>query len=464
MARIRIDWQRIRLLPDEDVLVVLDRQAAGVLLSIMHIFEWQALFRVDDYDFADWDYLQEILSSAEEAIGNPLRIADLITQLGIMTAAIESLYCCPDMAVDITDGDQFSNPIEEQSPNGIPSEIVDAGYATDDDDWDGYLDYKCMVANVAFDELKRKLGDFEQIVQTGGIGVAVIGTIAAIVGTITGIGAIVLIAGVAAGIGTITALYDELLTAGLGFFENIAGALESQRSDYIQALYCGDGPEGSYTDFLAVVDANLDVASRAIVRLMSTNIDLKILYGGRYDQTDVAQNLADAGYDVEDYSCSCLEPGEFDITYRFDSDAQGWVAAGSGPGAYDDTEGYPSPGSLKATNNNQTIGIWSLSGTQLLADLGAPGGITEITLDTSYWDTKTDVDATHELRIYHAGVLIDTFGYFGVGTNWIVQKEEWSTQVLTNLPGAIFKYEHYGTGSPQRTAWFDRIRLVGSYA
>lgn len=465
MARIRIDWKRIRQLPAEDVLVLLDRQAAGVLLSIMHIFEWEALFRVDDYDFADWDYLQEILSSAEEAIGNPLRLTDLITQLQLMTNAIESLYCCDaGTNIDITDGNQFTEQIEEMETNGVPQGIVDAGYAATTDDWVGYLDYKCMVSNVAFDELKRKLGDMEDLVQTGGIGVAVVAAIATILGTLTGAGVIVLIAGVATSLGVITALYDELLGAGLGFFENIAGALETQRSDYIKALYCGDGPEGSYTDFLVEVDANLDAVSATVVRLMSTNIDLKILYGGRYDQTSVAQKLADGGYDVENYSCSCLAPGEFDITYRFDSDAQNWVPAGSGPGAWDGTEGYPAVGCLRATNNNQTTGIWSLSGTQLLTDLGAPGGITEITLDTSYWDTRTDIDDSHELRIFHAGVLIDTFGYFGEGTAWIVQKEEWSTQVLTNLPTDIFRYEHYGTAAPQRNAWFDRIRLVGSYA
>lgn len=462
MARIRIDWQRIRLLPAEDVLVVLDRQAAGVLLSIMHVFEWQALFRVGDYDFADWDYLQEILSSAEEAIGNPLRIADLLTELQLMTIAIESLYCCPDTVVDITDGDQFTNPIEEQEPNGVPTEIVGAGYATDDDDWDGYLDYKCMVANVAFDELKRKLGDFEQIVQRGGIGIAIVGTIAAIVGSLFGLGAFVLVAGVAAGIGTITALYDELLTAGLGFFENIAGALEAQRSDYIEALYCGDGPEGSYADFLTVVDANLDVASATVVRLMSTDIDLKTLYGGRYDQQDVAQNLADAGYDVGDYTCACVDPNEFDITYRYLSDAQGWVPGGTGTKNYDGAVGNPA-GSLHSRGNNQTTRMWSLTGNQILADVGAPGGETSVTIYESHFDVLIDVAGGHAVRMFHAGVSAPpAIGFSGHPLVWTPYSRI-QTEVLTNLPGGIHRFEHYGSNSTHYSLWLDNVRIVGRY-
>lgn len=461
MARIRIDWQRIRLLPAEDVLVVLDRQAAGVLLSIMHVFEWQALFRVGDYDFADWDYLQEILSSAEEAIGNPLRIADLINSLDTMTIAIESLYCCPDTVVDITDGDQFTNPIEEQAPNGVPTEIVNAGYAINDDDWDGYLDYKCMVANVAFDELKRKLRDFEQIVQRGGIGIAIVGTIAAIVGSLFGLGAFVLVAGVAAGIGTITALYDELLTAGLGFFENIAGALEAQRSDYIEALYCGDGPEGSYADFLAVVDANLDVASRTIVRLMSTDIDLKILYGGRYDQQNVAQNLADAGYDVAEYTCTCVDPNEFDVMFHFVSDAEGWLNYGPGTRNWDGSYGNPA-GSLHMRNNNQTQSGWNISGDELLDQLGGTGA-TSITVRELHFTHDADFAGAAAVRIYMADVLVETFGYSGFPIGTFQDYDKVQTEVLTFLPGPVVKLEHYGTGSGAVSCWYDTIRIVGRY-
>lgn len=35
---------------------------------------------------------------------------------------------------------------------------------------------------------------------------------------------------------------------------------------------------------------------------------LRALYAGRYDQTDLAENMATGGLDPDDYDCSCVEP------------------------------------------------------------------------------------------------------------------------------------------------------------
>jgi hypothetical protein len=56
------------------------------------------------------------------------------------------------------------------------------------------------------------------------------------------------------------------------------------------------------------------------------------LYAGRYDQQDIAAELDAAGYELDDFDCSCIEQvGEYLFTTNWDDsgDWEGWTHAGS---------------------------------------------------------------------------------------------------------------------------------------
>lgn len=68
MPALRISWADIQTKcqgagfdEDESCLLVLPAAGAYLLAAIAEPLHWEATFRVDDYDFSDWDFLQQIV-------------------------------------------------------------------------------------------------------------------------------------------------------------------------------------------------------------------------------------------------------------------------------------------------------------------------------------------------------------------------------------------------------------------
>lgn len=310
MPVIQNDWLAIKAkFGDRTALYALTTAQASLLLSIAPQLEWRKTYRAFGYDFSDWDYLQEEVADLQRGLMMPVYIDDLIASLGQVTDAIISLYCCPDgTPVDLTDGDQHTDHYTEEEANGIPTNIVNAGYADDDDDWVGFYTYKCMVSHVAVESLARKLDGFEELADAASIGMVSLGTILAVLGTVLGVisaGSFVIILGIIAGAAAVANLYQKVTSATEGLFADSAAEVRANAEALACALFRGDGPEDSYNDMITKADELLSVEAVGLIQLMNMKADLKAMYSGRYGETDVAARLEELGYQVIEYDCDC---------------------------------------------------------------------------------------------------------------------------------------------------------------
>lgn len=314
MPVIQLDWLKIKgRLGDRTALFALTTAQASLLLSISEQLEWRKTYRAFGYDFSDWDYLQAEVADLQRGLMMPVYIDNLVGQLGQMTDAIISLYCCPDgTPLDTTGGDQFTDHYIEDEANGVPDNIITAGYASDDDDWDGFYEYKCMVSHVAVESLAQKLDQFEELADAGAVGMVSLGAILAVLGTVLGIvsaGTFVIVLGILGGAAAVANLYQKITSATEGLFADAAEEVRDESDALACALFQGDGPNDSYDDMIVKATELLTAPTVALIKLMNMKPDLKALYSGRYDQTDVASRLADLGYLVSSYDCStCGEP------------------------------------------------------------------------------------------------------------------------------------------------------------
>jgi hypothetical protein len=331
MPVIQNDWLTIKgKFGDRTALYALTTAQASLLLSIAPQLEWRKTYRAFGYDFADWDYLQEEVADLQRGLMMPVYIDDLIGKLDELTDAVFSLYCCPDgTIVDLTDGDQYVDRYTEDEPNGVPDNIVSSGYADDDDDWEGFYDYKCMISHIAIESLAQKLDKFEELADSATIGLLSTGAILVVLGTVIGVlsgGTFVIVLVILGGLAAIAEMYQELSEAAEGFFVDAADEVRANAQELACALFAGDGPTESYDLMISKADAILTAPVAAVVQLMNMKADLKALYSGRYNETDVAARLAEIGYETVGYDCSgCDEeppPTGYHLAYPLEQ--EGW--------------------------------------------------------------------------------------------------------------------------------------------
>lgn len=229
---------------------------------------------------------------------------DLATSLNDILAAITALECCGEQ--DITDGDQYTDPIVD-GEGDVPQNIIDAGYAEDAEDWDGFANYKCMISHLAVDhvetffrEIAPHISDTGIVIGGVGIGFALLGAILAVIGyPIT--------MSIIAAVGTASAIWYWITDYGKSAVVDIADEIAIHHDALACAIYEGDGVADSVSDFNDKVDELFSVTDALGIKAINFAPQLKAMYSGRYDQQDIAEKLADQGYEVELYACICDE-------------------------------------------------------------------------------------------------------------------------------------------------------------
>lgn len=233
------------------------------------------------------------------------------------------IYCCD--AVDITDGDQYTDEVED-GVGDVPQNIIDAGYATGASDWDGFYDYKCMVSHVMVDNLKAQLETIlNAIDQSGAILVGVV-ALAAIAVTILTAGGALLATGIVLSLIGVAGLSAALTEIGEAALPDLIDAVDDNHDALACAIYNADGSANAVTALKDEIDNQFTGVQAAVLQNLNIPASLKALYAGRYDQQDIAQNLADLGYDVLDYDCTC-PPAEYSYLAEYDSDEEEWDVA-----------------------------------------------------------------------------------------------------------------------------------------
>jgi len=112
----RIDWQAIKARWNTETgvfhLAVLPKGAAQLFLAICDRLHWQATYRIEGYDFADWDELQRIVDLGIAGLTDTMRLSDLIAHVDDVEALLRQIRdrpCC---------GESFFDPVPNPNEGG----------------------------------------------------------------------------------------------------------------------------------------------------------------------------------------------------------------------------------------------------------------------------------------------------------------------------------------------------------
>lgn len=217
--------------------------------------------------------------------------------------ALQNGICCHE--IDPTDGDQYTDDVED-GIGDVPQNIIDAGYAEDAADWDGFDDYKCMVAHVVIDSMEAKFRKMAPYIDESAIVVGGIASLAIIISAVWTGGLSLLLAGLISSIGGVALFYEAVLSGSAMI--TLANKIATNHDELACAFYYTDGLEGSVAAVKDKIAELFNVAEEVLLDNSGIDIDAKALYAGRYNQVDTAAILEAEGYDVLDFTCDCF-PG-----------------------------------------------------------------------------------------------------------------------------------------------------------
>ncbi len=269
--------------------------------------------------------------------------------------------CCDEQ--DVTYGDQYTDRVEDGVGN-VPQNIIDAGYASGTSDWDGFDDYKCMIAHVTVNQLDAKLLELNELVNSYGAVAGGVTAVAGIMAVIFGTGGLAIVFGIVAGVGAVSLLYEALMD--FPSLANLAAKVVTNHYELACSVYNSDGDEDALSNLNDKIDELFTVVEAVILKNMNLAPTLKALYAGRYDQQDIAEILEAAGYDVLDFECVCDDRiGEHLIKYTWPivDDWDGWTHKVGDSIVADGIEIY-------CPTNTYNGGFTRLSMNQLGTDLG----------------------------------------------------------------------------------------------
>lgn len=106
MPAFRIDWQRVKSLsgnPSELSLFVLPTAYRTMVMHLSERLRWEATYKINNYDFADWDELQAIVAAGETGLMANETLADVIQ-------AINNINLVVNNDVDVSAGGGCCDP------------------------------------------------------------------------------------------------------------------------------------------------------------------------------------------------------------------------------------------------------------------------------------------------------------------------------------------------------------------
>jgi len=223
MPVFRVPWAEIKaritglgLNPGDLALFALPIATPDILMGLLgDRLHWQATYRIDGYDFADWDDLEQLGSLIEIQQGDHIMLADLLTSLDGILAAIQAINPCCGPETQITSDVQTTW-------GDVPDSLI-AEYPT----WTDFQeDYLCRVGNYIVDAFKLQVADLSTATSTGSI---TLGVVAAIVGVLTlGIGWMFIFS-----VSVMLALLAGALALGETALDDLADDLETARDDLV---------------------------------------------------------------------------------------------------------------------------------------------------------------------------------------------------------------------------------------
>lgn len=318
MPVIQNDWLKIKAkLGDVTALYAFTTAQASLLLSIAEQLEWKKTYRAFGYDFSDWDLLQSEVADLQRGLAMPVDVEDLINELTAIKDAVNALEiitstenpCCG--SEDASAGDLYTDLVIPGT-GVIPENIVNAGFVVDEDDWDpGYVDYKCMIAYALLLTLSERADNLKTLLSLGGVVVVGVGAIAGAIALFFAGPSLLVVATILASTGVAAVIWEEIFDTGEGVMSDISSLILANLDDLACAFISGDGASASSVALKSKMDELFTSSQSTIMKNLNIDATAKALYAGRYDQTNIAQLMADAGMDPDDYDCTCMFSYDF---------------------------------------------------------------------------------------------------------------------------------------------------------
>jgi hypothetical protein len=310
-----IDWPEIKnKLAGDTCLFALTNRQSAILLSLSEQLTWSKTWRVDGYDFSDKDELDAEIADLQAQLAMPVNISTIISLIDEVEDLLRSIdahsQCCGE--VDPFFGDTYTDPVID-GEGSVPQDIIDAGYADDANDWDGFEDYKCMISHIMIDSMELSLRQFIPLFGSSGEILGGIGSVAAVLGVIlTATGPIAV--GIIGVLGAVGGFMTALLGLGEVATEALADSIAENHDELVCAIYQADGSSAAVDALKDKIDELYSDLNALLLKNMNIEASLKALYAGRYDQENIAQNLADSEFDTADYTCTCTaQPVDMDV-------------------------------------------------------------------------------------------------------------------------------------------------------
>lgn len=308
---------------------MLPKGFAQLVLAIQERLIWEATYRVEGYDPADYDEIQDIVGLGLGGLTDSMPITDLLAALQSVEDAIYLTACCDALTGDSLEIQKNTDPVTE-GVGDVPANVVASGYAADPTDWAGFRDYKCDAAHVLVDSaivISNQLAQALDLIDLPLGAIGAIAAIAGIVGAIYATGGLALVFGITGAAGAAATLWSFFAEVGdEAFLETSATEFETYRNDIVCAIMNADGHTAAAAAVRAVIDASFTFPT--IPKLYFWDSYLAALYDGRWGDTDFAQSVKDS--DRFGSSCPCVGP-QSEMTWLFNSDTEGWeLLAGGG--------------------------------------------------------------------------------------------------------------------------------------
>jgi hypothetical protein len=289
---------------------------------------------------------------------------DLYTTLQALLAATQALECCGEQ--DITDGERYTDPVVD-GEGDVPQNIIDAGYAEDSEDWEGFADYKCMISHLAVDHIEQFFRGMGPVFNDAGIAVGGVGVAFALLGSILALAGFPITFAIIGAVGAASAVWYWVATYGKDAVDDIADEIAIHHDALACAIYNGDGVSDAISDFNDEVDSLFGAIDAAGIKAVGFEPQLRAMYSGRYDQQDIAEKLAAQGYETIGYVCDCEAqdppPEGFHLVNA------GWLGFFESEGC-SDTGSFVNPSTgIVTLDFNVTSGTWWEHTTRITDDV-----------------------------------------------------------------------------------------------
>lgn len=246
----RVSWPTIKARSSQEdapFLFVLPDGGRFLLLAIVEWFRWEATYRLDNYDFSDWDELQAIVEATIAGLLEGVPMHDLIVSTNAISQAIAD--CCALIDAALTG---LANVIPATVQPGAPGGGLDPATDPPPSSHPTWTDFHCAAGHALADEMAAKFRELDALAQNGALS---IGAVLLILGTLLAIfltGGSALVAIVAA-LSEGVAFWGALQLLSSSALLGIANTFETD-ANLRNELGCALNDATSGTDAKALVD------------------------------------------------------------------------------------------------------------------------------------------------------------------------------------------------------------------